>query len=596
MKWIGTAAALLCAAATLHTLPVTAKNAETSDSEPTVLVRSSDQIVTDADGNASIPDGKGKAKGFITLQPNFRMGDATGDGTVDAQDAAELLIAAAEAGASGNPAETILQTANPTHFANESAALYFADINENGSIGSDDAADILVYSAGMGAGLELPPLGTHTYWADADGILQKGFFTDPESGMTYYAGENYALCQGWLDLDDARYFLDETGALQPEGWLQLESGRYYLNADGTVARETWLETPDGKFYADAQGAVCQGITQIGEDFYLFDENGLVTGWFETAAGKGYCNENGTPLTGQQTIDEAVYFFDPETYLAVTGEHEEDGVIRHYDENGVLRTGWIEKDDVRYYFNVDGTPASGLTEIGEDSYFFDENGAMVTGWVPIDNTRRYFGEDGIMYKLWHDIDGSRYCFGGGDGVMLTGWAEIGGNRYYFGTDGIMVTNQTVENWYLTEDGTAISNTLHINKERAQTAFAKNGTTVDGIWKYVRGTIRYKKIESTKTLAQIESNGWLYYVDYSFTHSYGVCYYLAAKMDFLLQEAGYECRIVHSTHGSGDHYWNQVNIDGVWVNYDCTNGLYAKNWDQMIAYGNYRFLGYVTPEYK
>ena len=38
-----------------------------------------------------------------------------------------------------------------------------------------------------------------------------------------------------------------------------------------------------------------------------------------------------------------------------------------------------------------------------------------------------------------------------------------------------------------------------------------------------------------------------------------------------------------------------IGGKWINYDCTNGLKKYTWEQMIAYGNYEFLGYITPVY-
>lgn len=126
--------------------------------------------------------------------------------------------------------------------------------------------------------------------------------------------------------------------------------------------------------------------------------------------------------------------------------------------------------------------------------------------------------------------------------------------------------------------------------------ENGSSVSQIYNYVRSTTRYKYIEQTRTLEEIESIGWFSFAEYSMSNYFGVCYHLAAKMDLLLVQAGYRCRIVHATHGSGDHYWNQVYIDNQWVNYDLTNNWYAYNWDSIINAGNYIFLGYVRPEYK
>ena len=73
-------------------------------------------------------------------------------------------------------------------------------------------------------------------------------------------------------------------------------------------------------------------------------------------------------------------------------------------------------------------------------------------------------------------------------------------------------------------------------------------------------------------------------------------MAAQMDILLEQAGYQCRVVHATHGSGDHYWNQIYINGTWTNYDVTNWWSNYTWDQMVAAGDYILLGYVRPEYK
>ena len=113
--------------------------------------------------------------------------------------------------------------------------------------------------------------------------------------------------------------------------------------------------------------------------------------------------------------------------------------------------------------------------------------------------------------------------------------------------------------------------------------------------MRSTNHYKNTEKTKTLDELNALGWSYLVNYASKNYYTVCYYMAAKMDYILKMKGYTTRIVYSTHGSGDHYWNQVLIDDEWVNYDVTNGLKGYTWEQMVDFGQYKLLDYLEPEY-
>ncbi|MCR4647171.1 MAG: hypothetical protein K5695_17490 [Oscillospiraceae bacterium] len=467
----------------------------TEPEKPAVIrLRAGDQIKTDAKGNAYILDGEERRTGMFRLSPNFLMGDANRDETIDASDAALILTAAANAGALTESAETYIFSEAPDVYPDAAEALVFSDVNEDGQINASDAAGILVYSAASGAGADPLMPGTHTYYADENGYLQKGFFTDAD-GKKRYADDAHIVHFGRVPVGEKCYYIDLEEGLLPEGWHSVNEDLCLVQADGSLTCQTWAEYEGKQVYLDASGSIAHGLTAIGDAVYCFDTDGSKI------------------------------------------------------------TGWTSVEDARYYF--------------------DENGTMQTGWVDTEQGRGYLGEDGIA---------------------LIGWQDIGGKRYCFSEDGIMLTNQTVDGILLGRGGTEVSELLFKNQQRAQEAFDKYGTSIEGLYKYVRDTNRYKKTETTKTLEQIEQNGWLYYVDYAMTHRYGVCYYMAAKMDFMLQEAGYECRIVYSTHGTGDHYWNQVNVDGTWVNYDLTNNLYAKTWDQMVDYGSYRLIGYVTPVYQ
>ena len=139
------------------------------DKTETVLLRARDQLLTDADGTTYHLNGEERRTGLFRLEPNFLMGDANRDASVDASDAALILTASANAGAGSDSAESFILSEGGTSFPDSEEALVFSDVNEDGRINASDAASILVYSAAIGAGSDPLPLGTHTYYADENG-------------------------------------------------------------------------------------------------------------------------------------------------------------------------------------------------------------------------------------------------------------------------------------------------------------------------------------------------------------------------------------------------------------------------------------------
>ncbi len=135
-----------------------------------------------------------------------------------------------------------------------------------------------------------------------------------------------------------------------------------------------------------------------------------------------------------------------------------------------------------------------------------------------------------------------------------------------------------------------------EKRADEIIASIGTSAQDIFNYVRSNNKYKYIEETKTLEEIESVGWSYFADYAMDNRFVECYYFAAVTDVLFRQAGYETRVVYGTGRSdGDHYWNQILVDGVWTNYDTCNG-YADVTDDYLESQNYTWKMYLYPEYK
>ena len=151
---------------------------------------------------------------------------------------------------------------------------------------------------------------------------------------------------------------------------------------------------------------------------------------------------------------------------------------------------------------------------------------------------------------------------------------------------------IDDFILDEQGVAKS-TLYT---KVESLLSQSGTTPDSIYSYVTSHYRYRKIESTRSREALTKAGWDKLVSYTITNKKGVCYYLAATMDYFLRLAGYETRLVHANHSTGDHYWNQVLVNGQWLNYDPTYKNRGNiSWNRIISLGNYTVYGYVTIQY-
>ena len=254
LLWIGTLAA---AAWLLQTMPVHAAETE--------LLRAADYISYDSQGNAVCTENGTVKTGKFSLEPNFTLGDVGQDGVVNSNDASEILQASALAGAGSGTVEEII-SANHDNYSDEESALFFADINQDSKIDALDAAGILTYTAGLGSGDESNPLGLSYYYADENGILQKGLIQDTANGTMYYADDDYTLVTGWQNVGDRQYYFDSDGTGHT-GWLTDGDDVYYLTNSVPEVGFTYL---DGKMYCfDADGRQVTGFQQADSGNYYY---------------------------------------------------------------------------------------------------------------------------------------------------------------------------------------------------------------------------------------------------------------------------------------------------------------------------------------
>ena len=542
--------------------------------------------MTDTEGRKYALDDKGDSiKGIFTLTPSIIIGDVDGNKSVNASDASHILIAAAISGTKADTtAQQVLLENNPDYFQKLETALAYSDTNSDGVVNAKDAMTVLLYAASYGVDKDTPVIGSARYFAGNDGFVQTGFIKDETTGNSYFADADGKLQTGWQtvrigDTDEKRFFLKD-GRMAVNRDVVTEDGRtVHVDENGAAPKTGFYDSDAGRYYLDEKGQRLTGIQTIDGKAYFFNADGILQKGFITADGKTYyADENGLLRAGLITVGEDSYYFDPTTYVMETNaQFRFDEGERSFGADGKMIRGWVSYDNNTYYYNTNGIKVTGKTEINGLWYFFDQNGVNKTGWI--------------------DDNGVRYCADMTDRHLLTGWQKLDGFNYYFNADGTMAANTVVEGKTAQADGRVMSDGLYAATLKIQSDMERYNKNPEGIYQYVRDNNRYKNTEPTKTPEELINYGWGTLVTDTMNTHYVVCYYLAAKMDYILRMYGYNTRIVYATHSSGDHYWNQVEMPGgIWVDYDPTNYSWkGYTYDQIMAAGKFTFLGYVYPDY-
>ncbi|MCC8069742.1 MAG: hypothetical protein LIO71_08340 [Ruminococcus sp.] len=235
-------------------------------------------------------------------------------------------------------------------------------------------------------------------------------------------------------------------------------------------------------------------------------------------------------------------------------------------------------------------------VSEDMSYCTYNGVAYTGLYTDSTDNTYYYTDGSLTTGWLTIDDVTYHFNDNTGIESKGVCLVDGSYYYFDrSTGALVTDSVIGKWVIDSNGIATSKLDSI----AETKFNAGYKTANQIYELVRvggytnlasGSDIYGNIvgDGTSHLAfvsgstvpsqisifgpsaSVDATGWATFAQYRALNNKGCCYYMAAYFDFLCRSAGYESRIVYGTQSNNvSHFWNQVNIDGTWLNYDTTS---------------------------
>lgn len=325
-----------------------------------------DGFVTNADGSISYLNNGVPVTGKFGIKLDYVKGDCNGNGNLDASDAAVILDICASAAVEGTSADAILAGANESLTTDYQAEL-IADINDDHTIDSSDATDLLIYTAKQGAGAKLLPLGCGYFYADENGILQTGWIHDGEK--SYFAKDDYTLDYGWNTVDEQLYYFTQDAVLVNTGLTVIEDKTYYFDQTAIFLTDTWVDIEGSMHYFGADGTMQTGLQTVNDKkYYLAADGALQTGgWLDC--------EDGKRLT---------------------------------TESGALILGWYEQDNGKMYFNEEtGLLSTGFVPVGDRTFYFDEQGIMHCENGIIDGRLCKFREDGSYIDVKICLDAGHY---------------------------------------------------------------------------------------------------------------------------------------------------------------------------------------------
>ena len=344
-----------------------------------------------------------------------------------------------------------------------------------------------------------------------------GYFSDTYAEFTDEYTLVNSLKNGWVYEDGGyAYYVDGeryTGIQKVDGYY------YDFGEDGINIGQTkysGLFEENGKAHYAKSGELVIGWVTIGNDSYLFDENGdgcdgklvvdeveleftngkLVggyTGFVTKSDGNTYYYVNGQMTYGWYYVGEELYHFNTGTGVMTTGtkvipdaEAKAKGAYYDFAEDGRTLRGYFNPSGYYYWAGLpkvdawvkngaDSDPdawyrtngnghfvtdttnnATVVIAIDGVEYTFDNtNGKLLKGSiVNEDNTLYYYWAGEPVNDGWFEYNGATY-YAYEDGHLATGSHVIDGTAYMFTSLGVLVTDGVVMTAVLNDDDTIMS---------------------------------------------------------------------------------------------------------------------------------------------
>lgn len=369
----------------------------------------------------------------------------------------------------------------------------------------------------------------------------------------YYGSNGYKLTDVWRKGADGLWrYVDSSGFMAIDAWV--DDDDYYVGTDGIMLSNQWLKVEnidsdsgyDFYYFTSTGKAVKDKWEKIDDQWYHFDDSGVMeTGWI--LDDMYYCDENGIMLTGWQKLDP------PEDY---DGNTSSSNAPYYIDDDGKY---W-------YYFSSNGkkiTPGEDSSveintkKINGTYYAMDNSGAVQFGWVCTNGDT--------------SDDISDYCFVDSDGAVRTGWYSIEPpdelrNNYehdvewfYFDKKGVPTVGPKEEE-ATTDDFKRINGNTYLFNEYGTPAYglrkvySKDGSSYSA---YYFGTWKQSSLLSGKFKLDSYDDDVQYYFASSgkgYTGVYDSCLYYMGRIQKADSSNKYEVFTIYSE--DGDSYKNYV----------------------------------------
>lgn len=220
------------------------------------------------------------------------------------------------------------------------------------------------------------------YWFSLDNASLKTGWLTLGNFQLYFDPETYVAATGVTEIDGKTYLFDSNGVWQSKAGTPIVNGKkYWVQTDGTLG-SGWMYLTKWKMYFDPTTYEAKvGLNEINGKMYMFNSNGVMQNYAGTTVidGKKYwfSLDDASLKTGWLKLtDKWTLYFDPVTYAAIT------------DQIVAIGSNY-------YHFNEDGIMTTGFQVIGKSYYYFNEDGTMFrNGTKTINGVKMTFGADGI----------------------------------------------------------------------------------------------------------------------------------------------------------------------------------------------------------
>ena len=279
-------------------------------------------------------------------------------------------------------------------------------------------------------------------------VKHYGWYTDEETGNTYYFDSEGKIQTGWKQSGNTWYYLDG------------ENTEY----QGRRIEKEWKKIKNVWYYFKADGVMATGWQKIGNKWYYLKESGaMTTGWQKVKGSWYYMESNGAMVSSDwKWINSKCYYFDKNGKMAadtwIDGSYVDASGVwikdKKQEPENVTKTGWVQYSGHWMYYNTDGSYVkSNWKSVNSIWYYFDQNGWMVTGWMTLSSGKYYLnptknsdGVEGAMLKGYKQIDGKWYYLRSGESpegsLRYEGVTSIMGTSA-MGTNKTIVVNKMVK---------------------------------------------------------------------------------------------------------------------------------------------------------